>query len=318
MRVFKHVLIVFLFIAILLGIPWGSSSAQTPQSIYVAETGHWIQEDFYRLYLSTPDPLILFGNPITEQIIDPTNGAVTQYFQKARFDQLEGPNGKTVQLAPLGELLYAEGSPLIPINTNTPSCRFFPRTGKSVCYAFLQFFDAHNGSTFFGNPISELEFQEGRYVQYFERSRMEWHPELQAGHRVVLTDLGRIYFDARVGDLSILEPANSLNNIFVPSKIHANAFAAQSLIPAGSAQTIYITIQDERYNPIQGAVAVVTLKFPDGRVETFRPRPTNSDGFTQFTFNVGNLNAPSIVQIHVDANYLDLEGNSESWFRIWW
>ena len=57
-----------------------------------------------------------------------------------------------------------------------PTCGTFDN-GFSVCYAFLQFYDANNGSLFFGNPISFVEVIDGRYVQYFDNVRMEWWPD---------------------------------------------------------------------------------------------------------------------------------------------
>jgi hypothetical protein len=42
----------------------------------------------------------------------------------------------------------------------------------------------------FGYPISEPFESGGILVQYFERSRFEYHPELPNGSRVLLTRLG--------------------------------------------------------------------------------------------------------------------------------
>jgi hypothetical protein len=42
----------------------------------------------------------------------------------------------------------------------------------------------------FGFPISEPFEEGGMLVQYFERSRFEYHPELADGSHVLLTRLG--------------------------------------------------------------------------------------------------------------------------------
>jgi hypothetical protein len=75
-------------------------------------------------------------------------------------------------------------------------CRFFPETQHSVCHGFLAFWQAHGGLEQFGFPLTEerTEVIEGRAltVQYFERARFEFHPELSGtGDEVLLSDLGR-------------------------------------------------------------------------------------------------------------------------------
>jgi hypothetical protein len=75
-------------------------------------------------------------------------------------------------------------------------CRFFPETRHSVCHAFLDFWQTNGGMEVFGLPLTEerTEVIEGRAltVQYFERARFEFHPELiGTGDEVLLSDLGR-------------------------------------------------------------------------------------------------------------------------------
>ena len=43
-------------------------------------------------------------------------------------------------------------------------------------------------------------------VQYFEKARMEWQPWSENGRRVVIADLGRIYFDKMGEDPGLLQP----------------------------------------------------------------------------------------------------------------
>jgi len=154
----------------------GSVQADNKGSVYVPETGHWIWGEFLTEYNSVDDPLLYFGYPITDDFIDSVTGQHVQYFQKARFDLVDTDQGTKVQIAPLGKLLHEDDAQLADIASDGPTCRKFP-SGYSVCYAFLQFYDAYKGETYFGNPVSALEVIDGRYVQYFENSRMEWWPE---------------------------------------------------------------------------------------------------------------------------------------------
>ncbi|MBV9119544.1 MAG: hypothetical protein JOZ39_02465, partial [Chloroflexi bacterium] len=75
--------------------------------------------------------------------------------------------------------------PQTPPFKSTSDHVYFPQTGHSLSLGFLKFFNANGGLDAFGYPISE-ELQEanndgsGRVynVQYFQRARFEYHPEL--------------------------------------------------------------------------------------------------------------------------------------------
>ncbi len=54
---------------------------------------------------------------------------------------------------------------------------YFASTGHNVGPPFLQFFEKYGGADVFGRPRTEALDEEGRVVQYFERFRLEWHPE---------------------------------------------------------------------------------------------------------------------------------------------
>jgi hypothetical protein len=296
----------------------GTVRAQSSDQLYVPETGHWIRGEFLKFYQSVDDSLLLFGYPITDEFIDSTDQIKTQYFQRARFDLVESPSGQTVQLAPLGVYSHETGVPTAPFSTNSPACREFDATGKSVCYAFLQFYDEHKGAQYFGNPISDAEIRNDRIVQYFERASMEWRPEMPAGQRVVLTDLGILYYDSHVGDPSRLEP-NQSNIISIPLvTLQAHAFVAQALIPADGTQVLYIITQDQNFAPVQGALARVTVTLPNGQKGVYRPPLTNADGVTQLVFSLKDIPVRDIVQVEVDTEYMGLQAQSSTWFRIWW
>lgn len=74
-------------------------------------------------------------------------------------------------------------------------CRFFPETGHNLCGAFRSYWERQGGLAIFGYPTSEefveLNAQEGKsyMVQYFERNRFEYHPELAGTQYEVLLGL---------------------------------------------------------------------------------------------------------------------------------
>jgi hypothetical protein len=215
--------------------------------------GHIVQGEFLKFYRSAGDALLVFGYPITDEFIDPQTKLKTQYFQRARFELVSTSTGQIVQLANLGLLLHTGAAPTASIPTNGSACRFFQPTGKNVCFAFLQFYDGNNGHVFFGDPISDVEIRDGRYVQYFERARLEWQPDNPSDQHVALTDLGTIEFYARGinpfilrdGIIQIPDPQTTVLNV--------HAFVDRALLPAYGEQTIYIIVQDQKLAPVEGA-----------------------------------------------------------------
>ena len=74
--------------------------------------------------------------------------------------------------------------------------RLFPETGKCVKEPFLSYWSAHGQLPINGYPISDefsetLEDGKSYKVQYFERVRMEHHPENQPPFDVLLGQFGR-------------------------------------------------------------------------------------------------------------------------------
>ncbi|WP_238613476.1 S8 family peptidase [Candidatus Oscillochloris fontis] len=72
---------------------------------------------------------------------------------------------------------------------------YFPETSHSLGGGFRQYWEVNGGLSIFGFPISE-EFTEvgsdgqNYTVQYFERHRFEFHPELAPPYHVLLTRIG--------------------------------------------------------------------------------------------------------------------------------
>lgn len=70
--------------------------------------------------------------------------------------------------------------------------RYFGETGCWVGAEFLTFFDKRGGVDIFGFPIDNATIEDGLTVQYFQRARMELHPEASAAYRVQLGLLGQL------------------------------------------------------------------------------------------------------------------------------
>ena len=312
--------IFILCISILLIFTTGTASAQSenPDGQYFAETGHWVSGAFLEYYQSADEPLLLFGYPITDDFIDPVTNHHVQYFQKARFDLTMTPDGVGIESAPLGELLYVADAPEADLAKDSPTCRTFPSTGKTVCYAFLQFYEANQGWQFLGQPISNTELRDNHFVQYFQNARLEWRADLPAGSRVLVTDLGRYYFDEFVGNIELLtaRPANNMPDEQLKPQVRV--FVAQAIVPANSKQTIYVVAQDQFLRPLKKAMVAVNITLPDGSSSFFRLPETDENGVSRLDIAVGNLNPREIVKIVAQVSTGDTLTKGAVWFRIWW
>ena len=299
-----------------------SLSARMPQQqddgIFFEDAGFWVRGEFYQFYRAAPDPDRLFGNPISDPLPDPVRPGITvQYFERARFDlDPTRPAGQRVSLGDLGRNLRDEARPGEPANfsTNTPMCRAFSN-GNTVCYAFLQFYDGHEGNVYFGPPVSDTEFLDGRLVQYFEHARMEWLPDRPAGQRVVMSELGRIDYNIRVG-----QAPEGGSRTGLPTRLTAHAFTAAPVVAVGDSQEVFVVVYDQQGSPVPDANVMVTVRYPDGREENYRPeRLTNADGFTSIVFTVEDVAPNQVVEIIANVDVPNgPKATARTWFRIWW
>src|SRR5437868_2422554 len=92
-------------------------------------------------------------------------------------------------------MLLASALPSASHSYAQGACRTFVETGKSVCGAFMTYWNTHGGLAQQGYPISE-QFNEvsdinGQpyKVQYFERAVFEQHPEFAGTPNEVLLSL---------------------------------------------------------------------------------------------------------------------------------
>ena len=161
--------------------------------VYVGETGQTVAADFLEVWQGGGG-LTMFGYPVSQEFIE--DGKVVQYFERARFErqlvyQYQSPERAEMRvfLGLLGKELVAgrqNDGPFMPTGSfvDSEDRRYFPETAHSLAYGFKRYWDEHGGLTVFGFPISE-EFTERNpdtgeehTVQYFERARFEYHPEL--------------------------------------------------------------------------------------------------------------------------------------------
>ncbi len=168
---------------------------------FFKETGHNVTGPFLQNFLQTGG-LAANGLPLTEEFKE-TGGLSSQVFERAILtlhQPLEG-NGEAQPKAYidhklLGSILTAGRSfKPVPDPGSSETRYFFPETAHSLNFGFLAYWKSNGGLPAFGFAISE-EFQEaspedGKFytVQYFERSRFEYHPEFEGSPYAVQAGL---------------------------------------------------------------------------------------------------------------------------------
>lgn len=317
-------LLILLDLVLLLVLPLAQlpSSAQSEDYLYFSETNHSVQGEFLEKFSSVKDPLLVFGYPITEQFIAPSDspfaGKRVQYFQRAVFVfHLDNAPGHRVQLAPLGSQMVtlAQLTPLESLSGNRSTCETIPGSSYPVCYAFRQFFDDNGGVSVFGVPITALVLENNRMVQYFEYARFEWRPDLAPGQRVHLTNLGEIYFNANE-DPSIKALGPDLEGLSIQS-LQVRAFPLRAVASNQDTQTIYVVVRDQRNQAVAGAQVSLKVTLPNGQSFVLPMERTDSHGLTSASF--AHQGEPiGRVQVLVEVQYEDLTAKTV-WlsYRIW-
>lgn len=156
---------------------------------------------------------------------------------------------------------FSDPAPAITVRQDL---RYFPQTGYAIGYAFLTFWNANGGATIFGLPLTNEVVDPASHltVQYFERSRFEYHPEAVGTPQLVqLTNVGRIVTAGRT------DPA----------------FPPQPLVPAGSDRSYFVQTQHaiggqfKKYFDQNGGTRIFGYPISE---ETIEPNPTDGVAYT--------------------------------------
>ena len=210
MKHYVHQIIVLLIVVSLsVGLPMQPTYAADTCS---RETGFCIDARIVG-YWQTNGGLGVFGHPISTVQERYENGGIirTQYFERHRIEIHPLAAPYTIQLGHVGseELRARYGvDNVADTRGKKVGCRWFDETNHAVCGEFAAYWQGHgvaldqrNGWSYaenlalLGYPVSGemTETHEGQSltVQYFERGRLELHPNNPAPYRVLSGLLGR-------------------------------------------------------------------------------------------------------------------------------
>jgi hypothetical protein len=290
---------------------WQPAQAQSTDVQFFPDTGHNVRGIFLKFYKAVRDPQLVYGYPITEQMTS-RDGKTVQYFQRARFEMTPT---QSVQLSALGLLTYQPKSPMTITNPN--ACQMFPPGKYPVCLTFLDFYKAKGGVNQFGYPISPFESSDGLIVQYFQFSRFEWRADRPADQRVVISDLGRIYFAQLQEDSALLKAINPPDATINPVlSMNVRAFVLKAVTLKSGQQTIYVIAQNQISKPLSNASGEALVQLPDGTSQKVL-FTTNASGIAIVSFNFNSQKSGELVPIDVTVNYQGIIGTTKTSFMIW-
>lgn len=283
-------------------------------------TGFWVRGEFYA-YFRTHGGLKIFGYPLTEEIVD--QGLRVQYFQKARMEwHPENPDPYKVQLGLLGEeLKYRQP----PVPEPTPRSRrkvFFPETGHTVSYAFLDFFIQHGGIDIFGYPITEIYFEDGQIVQYFQRLKLQWQPN-EAANTVAVGNLGEVY--ARMYSYRWQmqgNPGEGARPGSMPiTGLQAVVSLRYSVMSTQRNQIVTVLVNDTTGRPLEKAQ--VSISFVDKSTNTVLPGSaqtltTDKRGFVSASLPVNQGRSGTNIIVRAIVTYGTWTTTANNVFLLWW
>ncbi len=303
--------------------------AQGKDCEYFGETGHFVCDEFLDFF-ETRGGLEVFGHPLTEAFNDPTRGLWVQYFQRARMEKHpDNPEPYRVLLGLLADEMGYNFPPVAPERVpayNSNLHHYFPETGHVVSYAFLAYFREHGGVDIFGYPRSEFMYEDGCTVQYFQRARMEWHPESISGPQMRLTNLGethierfgvpREYDDPRTPPGAI--GADALTPVpDLVTELKISASVRHIITEQEGRQTVFVYVTDQRQQPVPGVGVTITVRYPSGDVR-YECIPTDARGFSARSFDILPSQPGKNIVIDVAVTRGNLSAATQTFFLPWW
>ncbi|HMA34623.1 MAG TPA: M23 family metallopeptidase [Chloroflexia bacterium] len=214
------------------GAPAGAQAAPPPDGA-AGPTLRGSFADFWDMH----NGALLFGAPVGDEVVTPN--LTVQYCERARLEwHPDWPPGRQITLGLLGaEVLAGRTFPPVAPFPSSADHQYFAVTGHSIGGEILRFWRGQGGLPIFGYPLSEELSEDGYTVQYFERARLEWHPELGGtGYGVIPTPLGTL----------LAPPAEAATAVGVepPAAQNGHTVLIKVLAPTGTTVTGRFAGQD--------------------------------------------------------------------------
>ena len=107
------------------------------------------------------------------------------------------------------------------IRTHPIDSYYFKETGHTISGDFWRFFNIYGGVASLGYPLTPEIVVDGWTVQYFEKARLEYHPENEPAYGITVGWLGDLLQRRRPPiPAANIPPANDLNRRYFPQTGH--------------------------------------------------------------------------------------------------
>jgi hypothetical protein len=283
-------------LSVLLAAPTSQTvkAADDSNSQFFPITGHTVSGKFLD-YWRNNGGLTVYGYPITDATVETDSETgqayLTQWFERNSF-QLHPEHAGTkyeVELGLLGKRLTENrlvNDPAFQPATPKDGTFYFPQTKHNVDNRFYTFWQNNGSLDRLGFPISEAQQETDPatgqvfLAQWFERARMEYHPENPAAYMVELGLLGNEIKNSTPDKVLHLF-YNSINNKTFQQAYNYWATPTTSLPPfdqwtAGYKDTFSVALTTGQYRINVGAgnayapvpVVLISTK-TDGSKQTF-------------------------------------------------
>jgi hypothetical protein len=132
----------------------------------------------------------------------------------------------------------------------------------------------------------------------------------------VLAELGRIYFDIVPEDANRLQAVRAENTPGNVRELFPRVFTWKAVTKQDDSQSVFVVVQDQTFNPVVGATAVVTITWPQGGTQSVA-QTTNDAGVVTVPLLVQGQPHGSVVLIDVEVIYMGMSKKTQTSFRVW-
>jgi hypothetical protein len=295
------------------------STAQGIEDPLYFENGCYVDEAFVDFFQERGG-VEVFGYPISLPFHQ--NGVYVQYFQNARIESHpDHPDPYKIQLGLLGDELNYRNPPLDRPRILSPRRFYFPETGHIVSYAFLEFFREKGGIDTFGYPITEMHFEDGQIVQYFQRMKLEWYPD-DSRAPVQIAPLGEIYFNVHkehFGRQALCAQSTDPDARVAPLEIRVTVDVESAVMTTRGEQTVSVLVSDGDGMALEGASVTIYLRREAGDIlGTVPGLETNAEGFVRVSIPVEDVERGNNVVVEAEVSYSGVMGTGDDVFLVWW
>lgn len=197
-----------------------------------------------------------------------------------------------------------------------------------MSYAFLDFFNENGGIDIFGYPITEMHFEDGQIVQYFQRLKLQWQPNDPA-NAVIVGNLGELYvsiyshrmppealrrFDASISTTPETTPLPI-------SGLRATVSLRYSVMSTKRNQTVTVLVTDTSGYTLENVrveisfIEMNTNKVLPGSMQTLT---TDAQGFVNASLPVNEGRSGTNIIVRAVVTYGKLSTTAQNVFLLWW